>query len=148
MTPLSSPPTRQPPTCVLAYPFLAIILSFQCSTQTYHLLQGTKSCTLNNTGMTLLLPTTDFNFDLPFCSFYGGNHIWRGHFTTSGQETAFNLTVQGGLVFGYSAYLNGVFLGSYAGTTSASLSNNVWQIPANTLVVGKDNVLTVLQGMY
>lgn len=56
--------------------------------------------------------------------------------------------MQGGLVFGYSAYLNGVFLGSYAGTTSASLSNNVWQIPANTLVVGNDNVLTVLQGVY
>ncbi|THH33329.1 hypothetical protein EUX98_g843 [Antrodiella citrinella] len=44
--------------------------------------------------------------------FYGGNMIWRGHFNASGQETAFNLTVQGGLVFAYSAFLNGVFLGS------------------------------------
>jgi len=77
--------------------------------------------------------------------FYGGNLIWRGHFNASGLETAFNLTVQGGLVFGYAAYLNGVFLGSVPGTNSASLSNNIWQIPSGTLKVGQDNALTVLQ---
>ncbi|TCD69623.1 hypothetical protein EIP91_006848 [Steccherinum ochraceum] len=77
--------------------------------------------------------------------FYGGNLIWRGHFNASGQETAFNLTVQGGLVFGYSAFLNGVFLGSSPGSTTASVVNNIWQIANGTLRVGQDNVLTVLQ---
>ncbi|KAH8093824.1 glycoside hydrolase family 35 protein [Cristinia sonorae] len=77
--------------------------------------------------------------------FFGGNLIWRGHFNASGQETAFNLTLQGGLVFGYSAFLNGVFLGSGQGTTTSSIASNVWEIPQGSLRVGKDNVLTILQ---
>lgn len=85
--------------------------------------------------------------DNPACRFFGGNLIWRGHFNASGKETAFNLTVQGGLVFGYAAYLNGNFLGSNSGSTTASLSADVWKIPNGTLRVGEDNVLTVLQGM-
>ncbi|KIJ54226.1 glycoside hydrolase family 35 protein [Sphaerobolus stellatus SS14] len=77
--------------------------------------------------------------------FYGGNLIFRGHFNASGTETAFNLTVQGGFAFGYSAFLNGVFLGSNQGTPTVSLTTDVWPIPNNTLVVGEDNVLTVFQ---
>ncbi|KII85955.1 glycoside hydrolase family 35 protein [Plicaturopsis crispa FD-325 SS-3] len=77
--------------------------------------------------------------------FYGGNLIWRGHFTASGQETAFNLSVQGGFAFGYSAFLNGVFLGSHPGSSTLSISTDIWSVPNNTLRVGGDNVLTVLQ---
>lgn len=50
-------------------------------------------------------------------------------------------------MFGYAAYLNGNFLGSNSGSTTASLSADVWKIPNGTLRVGEDNVLTVLQGM-
>ncbi|KAG9123890.1 hypothetical protein FRC07_013609 [Ceratobasidium sp. 392] len=49
--------------------------------------------------------------------FSGGNLIWRGHFNASGAETAFNLTVQGGFAFGFSAWFNGV-----DGVFSSSLS--------------------------
>ncbi|KAF8578602.1 glycoside hydrolase family 35 protein [Ramaria rubella] len=77
--------------------------------------------------------------------FFGGNLIFRGHFNASGAETAFNLTVQGGFVFGYSAFLNGVFLGSSQGSPTVSLTTDVWSIPNNTLAIGRDNVLTVFQ---
>lgn len=62
-------------------------------------------------------------------------------------ETAFNLTVQGGFAFGYSAFLNGIHLGSNQGTPTISLTTDVWTIPNNTLRIGGDNVLTVFQGM-
>jgi hypothetical protein len=54
--------------------------------------------------------------------------------------------VQGGFAFGYSAFLNGVFLGSNQGTPSVSLTTDVWTIPDDILMAGEDNVLTVFQG--
>ncbi|KAI0765993.1 glycoside hydrolase family 35 protein [Irpex lacteus] len=77
--------------------------------------------------------------------FYGGNLIFRGHFTASGSETAINLTVQGGLAFAYSAFLNGVFLGSSVGAASVSQTTDVWTFPEGALRNGSDNVLTVVQ---
>ncbi|KAI0690966.1 glycoside hydrolase family 35 protein [Cytidiella melzeri] len=77
--------------------------------------------------------------------FYGGNLIFRGHFVASGAETGFNLTVQGGLAFAYSAFLNGVFLGSSEGSSTVSMTSDSWAIPKNTLRVGQNNVLTVVQ---
>lgn len=61
------------------------------------------------------------------------------------QETAVKLTVQGGFAFGYSAFLNGVFLGSNQGNSTVSMTTDIWSIPNNTLKAG-DNVLTVIQG--
>jgi len=77
--------------------------------------------------------------------FYGGNLLFRGHFNASGKETAFSLAVQGGFAFGYSAFLNGVFLGSNQGNATVSMTQDTWKIPNNTLRVGQDNVLTVVQ---
>ncbi|KAG9102571.1 hypothetical protein FRC06_001765 [Ceratobasidium sp. 370] len=77
--------------------------------------------------------------------FSGGNLIWRGHFNASGAETGFNLTVQGGFAFGFSAWFNGVFLGSSQGSATVSQTTVTWSIPNNTLAIGKDNVLAVLQ---
>ncbi|EGO22566.1 glycoside hydrolase family 35 protein [Serpula lacrymans var. lacrymans S7.9] len=77
--------------------------------------------------------------------FYGGNLIFRGHFTATGQETAFNLTVQGGYAFGYSAFINGVFLGSNQGNLTISQTTDIWQIPNDVLRIGDDNVLVVIQ---
>ncbi|KAG9081614.1 hypothetical protein FS749_007538 [Ceratobasidium sp. UAMH 11750] len=77
--------------------------------------------------------------------FSGGNLIWRGHFNASGAETGFNLTVQGGFAFGFSAWFNGVFLGSSQGNATVSQTAVTWSIPNNTLAIGKDNVLVVLQ---
>lgn len=77
--------------------------------------------------------------------FFGGNLIFRGHFVASDEPTAVTLTVQGGVAFGYSAFLNGVFLGSYAGDPSTSVVTNTWNISKESLLIGEDNVLTVLQ---
>ncbi|SJL04082.1 related to Probable beta-galactosidase C [Armillaria ostoyae] len=77
--------------------------------------------------------------------FYGGNLIFRGHFEASGDETTVKLAVQYGFAGGYTAWLNGVFLGSGQGNSTVSLSEDSWAIPANTLQVGKDNVLVVVQ---
>ncbi|KAJ7288517.1 glycoside hydrolase family 35 protein [Mycena rebaudengoi] len=68
--------------------------------------------------------------------FYGGNIIFRGRFTASGQETAVNLTA-------YSAWLNGVFLGSSQGNSTVSLSTDSWAIPNDALRAGQVNVLVV-----
>ncbi|KAJ3555978.1 hypothetical protein NM688_g2283 [Phlebia brevispora] len=76
--------------------------------------------------------------------FYGGNLIYRGRFITTGNETAVNLTVQGGFAFGYSAFLNGVFLGSSQGSPTVSMTADVWQFPNNSLREG-ENILTVIQ---
>ncbi|ETW78704.1 glycoside hydrolase family 35 protein [Heterobasidion irregulare TC 32-1] len=77
--------------------------------------------------------------------FYGGNIIFRGHFNASGEETSINLSVQGGYGFGYSAFLNGVFLGSNQGNASVSMTTDSWKIPSSTLQIGKDNVVVVIQ---
>ncbi|KAJ7175440.1 glycoside hydrolase family 35 protein [Mycena filopes] len=80
--------------------------------------------------------------------FYGNNLIFRGRFTASGQETAVNLTVQYGFAGGYSAWLNGVFLGSSQGSATISLSTDSWPIPADALKVNTTNVLVVFQGTH
>ncbi|KAK7048172.1 beta-galactosidase [Favolaschia claudopus] len=77
--------------------------------------------------------------------FYGGHLIFRGRFNASGQETAVNLTVQYGFAGGYSAWLNGVFLGSSQGNATISLSSNSWALPSGALKVGQTNVLVVFQ---
>lgn len=79
-------------------------------------------------------------------SFYGGYLLFRGHFNATGSETAVSLTVQGGFAFGYSAFLNGVFLGSNQGTATISQTSDTWTFPAGALKAGEDNVVVVLQG--
>ncbi|KAG6811873.1 hypothetical protein H0H92_005449 [Tricholoma furcatifolium] len=80
--------------------------------------------------------------------FYGGNLIFRGHFNASGLETAVTTTVQYGYAGGYSAWLNGIFLGSSQGNSSVSLTTDTWSIPEDALQVGSDNVFVILQGEF
>ncbi|CAK5269747.1 unnamed protein product [Mycena citricolor] len=77
--------------------------------------------------------------------FYGGNLIFRGRFQATGQETAVNLTVMYGFAGGYSAWLNGIFLGSSQGNATVSSSSDVWVFPSGAVKTGKTNVLVVLQ---
>lgn len=80
--------------------------------------------------------------------FYGGNLVYRGHFNATGEESGIALTVQGGFAFGYSAFLNGIFLGSSQGNATTSVTSDTWTIPNDTLRVAHDNVLTVIQGVH
>ena len=72
--------------------------------------------------------------------------IFRGHFNASGNESGINLTVIGGFAFAYSVFLNGRFLGSGQGNSTIAQVTDVWNIPEAILRLGKDNVLTVVQG--
>jgi hypothetical protein len=76
---------------------------------------------------------------------YGGQLLWRGHFNATGAETAFNLTVIGGYAFAYSAWLNGVYIGSGQGSSTVGQLTDLWAFPQSALRPGQDNILTVLQ---
>ncbi|CAE7074419.1 unnamed protein product [Rhizoctonia solani] len=78
--------------------------------------------------------------------FHAGNLLYRGKFESS--ATGVRLSVQGGYNFGFSAFLNGQFLGSGQGRSGSDpaggidLVNATYTFPAG--LVGKDNVLTVV----
>ncbi|KAF8588348.1 glycoside hydrolase family 35 protein [Ramaria rubella] len=74
--------------------------------------------------------------------FHQGNFIYRGYF--SGNATGVSLSVQGGSGFGFSAFLNGHFLGSGQGlagadTVNATFTTNLTTTGKNLLVVVSDS---------
>ncbi|KAJ9496379.1 hypothetical protein H2202_008042 [Exophiala xenobiotica] len=76
--------------------------------------------------------------------FHSGIHLWRGYF--DGQASGVFLNVQGGTAFGWSAWLNGVFVGSFlgnatleAGNMTISFSNATMKATGNVLLVVQDN---------
>ncbi|KAF7313122.1 putative beta-galactosidase A [Mycena kentingensis (nom. inval.)] len=77
--------------------------------------------------------------------YHAGQWVWRGHF--SGAATGVQLTIQGGFSFGYSAFLNGHFLGSGQGSsisqTGVDQLSPTFNFTAEQLVEG-DNVLTII----
>ncbi|KAJ7058360.1 glycoside hydrolase family 35 protein [Mycena amicta] len=77
--------------------------------------------------------------------YHAGQWVWRGHFT--GAATGVQLSVQGGFSFGYSAFINGHFLGSGQGSSHSQdgvdLLSPTFNFTADQLVDG-DNVLTVI----
>ncbi|PFH50283.1 glycoside hydrolase family 35 protein [Amanita thiersii Skay4041] len=77
--------------------------------------------------------------------FYGGNLIFRGHFTATGSETSIVTTVQSGFAGGYSAWLNGNFLGSSQGSPTVSVTTDTWNITQTVLRPGQDNVFVIIQ---
>jgi beta-galactosidase GanA len=77
--------------------------------------------------------------------FHQGIGIWRGYFT--GNATGVYLSVQGGTAFGWSAWLNGVFIGSWLGdSTQFSQKGSLSLSFANaSLASGSENVLVIVQ---
>ncbi|KAJ7196639.1 glycoside hydrolase family 35 protein [Mycena pura] len=77
--------------------------------------------------------------------FHAGQWVWRGHFT--GNATGVQLSIQGGFSFGYSAFINGHFLGSGQGSSidqsGVDLLSPTFTFTQAQLVDG-DNVLTVV----
>ncbi|KAJ1305575.1 hypothetical protein OPQ81_000575 [Rhizoctonia solani] len=78
--------------------------------------------------------------------FHAGNLLYRGRFDSN--ATGVRLSVQGGYNFGFSAFLNGQFLGSGQGRSGSDpaggidLVNATYTFPAG--LVGKENVITVV----
>lgn len=74
--------------------------------------------------------------------FHLGNLLWRGRF--NGQATGVQLVVQGGTASGWSAWLNGGYIGSFPGDP-VSVAGNLTLSFSNATVLDGENVLLVLQ---
>lgn len=73
-----------------------------------------------------------------------GTHIYRATFSGSTQ-TGVYLNITGGSAFGYSAWLNGVFIGSYLGASTSSTGQLSFSFAnATVATTGADNVLVVV----
>lgn len=66
----------------------------------------------SNNPRNLTTPTSLYADDY---GYHGGSLIYRGHFIANGHEKNLYLQIQGGNAFGYSAWLDSVFLGSWVG---------------------------------
>lgn len=79
--------------------------------------------------------------------FHSGALVFRGHFTANGQESRLNLTAQGGSAFAFSAWLDGAYLGSWAGNKDTDRIQLIFSLTGgggSRLDPGKDYVITVL----
>ncbi|KAK6536689.1 hypothetical protein TWF281_000910 [Arthrobotrys megalospora] len=75
--------------------------------------------------------------------FHSGNILWRGHFTATGGENEFNLSIQGGNAFAYSVWDNDKYLGSFTGAPAPSAHNGSYTLAPWTK--GSNHVITILQ---
>jgi hypothetical protein len=96
---------------------------------------------LVNMDITLVSRSKISQIDLILAS---GNILWRGHFTATGNEAGFSLTVQGGSAFGFNIWLDSTFIGSWEGDNEHPSYSGKYTFPAK-LVKGSTHVLTVLQ---
>jgi hypothetical protein len=84
--------------------------------------------------------------------FHNSFHLFRGYF--DGAATGVKLSVQGGLAFGWSAWLNGELVGSWLGNTTLGVGNmtlsfanaTVYENSTNVLLVAQDNTGHDLRG--
>ncbi|KAJ6506211.1 glycoside hydrolase superfamily [Mycena vitilis] len=99
----------------------------------------------------------------PFFKYYGDNYLyacaygfcegpvlWRGHFNSTGSETAVNLSITGARGFAGSVWLNDVFLGAAYGNSSnndanviVETTNDTYAFPPDALAPGP-KIITVL----
>ncbi|OAK98171.1 hypothetical protein IQ06DRAFT_327640 [Phaeosphaeriaceae sp. SRC1lsM3a] len=75
--------------------------------------------------------------------FHNSFHLFRGYF--EGAAKGVKLSVQGGQAFGWSAWLNGDFIGSYLGNSSVGSGNMTLSFQNATLNTNGTNVLLVAQ---
>ncbi|KAI0142825.1 glycoside hydrolase family 35 protein [Xylariaceae sp. FL1272] len=97
----------------------------------------------NNVLFTLQTPTSLISSDY---GFHTGSLIYRGAFTSTGNETSLYLSTIGGAAYGHTVWLNSTFLGSFPGGAGYVTSHNqTFTIPSTlTLRRGETYVITVL----
>ncbi|KAF7196054.1 Beta-galactosidase A [Pseudocercospora fuligena] len=97
----------------------------------------------NNTSIrNLTTPTSLYSADY---GFHSGHFLYRGHFTSAGNESKFFVHLQGGSAFAYSIFLNSTFIASYPGRAGVGDYNDTYTLP--DLVQGKEYVITILMAM-
>ena len=97
-----------------------------------------------NTSRELTTPTSLYAGDY---GYHTGSLIYRGHFTTGTNSSrnstaALYLSTQGGQAFGHSVWLGSTFIGSWAGSNTASAYNQT--VTLRPLKPDTDYVITVL----
>jgi hypothetical protein len=75
--------------------------------------------------------------------FHNSFHLFRGYFT--GSAKGVKLAVQGGQAFGWSAWLNGDFVGSYLGNSTVGTGNMTLSFANATVHTNGTNVLLIAQ---
>ncbi|KFY95212.1 hypothetical protein V500_02889 [Pseudogymnoascus sp. VKM F-4518 (FW-2643)] len=93
----------------------------------------------NNSLHALETPTSLFGSDYGYNT---GVLIYRGSFVATGEESTFSVNTQGGSAYGSSAWVNSIYIGSWAGTSTQSSHGNTYTLPK--LVAGKTYILTIL----
>ncbi|KAL0931988.1 glycosyl hydrolase family 35 [Colletotrichum truncatum] len=94
---------------------------------------------------TTLNPYAPITLPVLYSSDYGfhpGAKIYRGYFDGA-NSTSVNITASGGLAFGWSAWINGQFIGGDVGSASATTTNKSLALPSSALRAS-NNVLTVV----
>ncbi|KAF2266782.1 hypothetical protein CC78DRAFT_107270 [Lojkania enalia] len=87
----------------------------------------------------LTTPTSLYSSDY---GYHTGTLLYRGHFTSTGAEKTLYISAQGGSAFGFSAYLNDKFLGSWRGYDAAMSGNKTFTLP--NMAADKTYVVTVV----
>ncbi|KAJ5626349.1 beta-galactosidase [Penicillium lagena] len=103
------------------------------------------SAWLNADHMTTANPSPPVTYPVLYGDDYGfhnGVRLWRGYF--NGSATGVFLTVQGGNAFGWSAWLNGQFLGSYLGDASLEVGSLNLTFGNATVHEASQNVLLIV----
>lgn len=93
-----------------------------------------------NNPLNLSTPTSMYASDY---GYHAGSLIYRGHFSANGKESNFVPTVNGGVGFAYSVWLNSNFLGSWVGSGSNQTASQTFTFPT-PLPPGSANVITVV----
>ncbi|TFK90371.1 glycoside hydrolase family 35 protein [Polyporus arcularius HHB13444] len=83
-----------------------------------------------------------YGCDYGFCE---NNILWRGHFNATGEETAANLSINGGTGHAASVWINDVFIDTISSLTAVGDANATFSFPEASVIPGQDNVITVLQ---
>jgi beta-galactosidase len=93
--------------------------------------------TTTNNPWNITTPTSMYASDY---GYHTGSLIYRGHFTSNGNESTFFVNITGG--DGHSIFLDSTFLGSWAGLGANQSALQIVSI--TSLAPGKPHVLTVL----
>ncbi|PQE15098.1 beta-galactosidase b protein [Rutstroemia sp. NJR-2017a BVV2] len=91
-------------------------------------------------------PTKPETLPVLYIDDYGyhvGNHLWRGRF--EGSATGVYLSITGGRAFGYSVWLNGIFIGSYLGAAYPDTGSLEFSFGNATVNTNSTNTLLILQ---
>ncbi|TKY86065.1 hypothetical protein EX895_004890 [Sporisorium graminicola] len=95
-------------------------------------------------------PSLDTQDAILFASEYGfhaNNIVWRGHFSSNPKHPPLDvqIKVEGGRSSAFSAWLNGVYLGTVEADREKSAAGAAFTFPHGALRLGGENVVTVLQ---